>query len=122
MSIKTFREILAWQKAHELVLEIYRVTKAFPKEETYGLISQMRRSAVSIPSNVAEGFKRCGKKDAAHFYNISQASLEELKYQIILAYDLEYIRNSDILNLHSLSDEVGRMLHGWMKVQKCSYR
>ncbi len=72
--IKTFRDLRVWQSAHSLVLEIYKITKHFPDEERYGLISQLRRSASSIPTNIVEGFKRKSKKDYAHFINIADAS------------------------------------------------
>lgn len=76
MVVKIFTEIQAWQKAHKLTLHIYRLTEIFPKTEKFGLVSQMRRCAVSIPSNIAEGFKRKSKNDSVHFYNISEGSLE----------------------------------------------
>lgn len=78
--VKTFKEILAWQKGHQLVLEVYRVTKNFPTDERFRLVDQMCRSVVSFPANIAEGFKRNGLRDSLHFYNIAQGSLEELKY------------------------------------------
>jgi four helix bundle protein len=87
---KHFQELVVWQKAHELVLAVYRLTKEFPKEETYGLISQFRRSAVSVPANIAEGFKKRGRNDKARFLNIAQGSLEETRYYLILAKDLNY--------------------------------
>ena len=118
MLIKQFQEILAWQKAHELVLMIYSITEGFPQKETFGLTSQMRRCAVSIPSNIAEGFKRKHLNDSLHFYNISQGSLEELKYQSLLAKDLCYIKESAYLKLFDLLEEVGKTLHGWTKIQK----
>lgn len=118
MKIKTFQEILAWQKAHALALKIYSVTATYPKQEIFGLVSQMRRCAVSIPSNVAEGFKRSSTKDSIHFYNISEGSLEELKYQLILSRDLKYISPADFQNLQELTNDVGRLLYGWIRVQK----
>lgn len=118
MIIKRFQEILAWQKAHELVLEIYKITELFPKKEQFGLSSQMRRCAVSVPSNIAEGFKRKHLKDSLHFYNISEGSLEELKYQTLLAKDLCYISDEKFLFLLNLQEGVGRTLYGWIKIQK----
>lgn len=85
-----FTDLIVWQKAHELVKTIYEITKGYPQEELYGLISQMRRSAVSIPANIAEGFKKYSTKDKARFYNIAQGSLEELRYYLILSEDLNY--------------------------------
>lgn len=117
-TIKTFQEILSWQKAHQLTLEIYNITKSFPRFEEFALANQMRRCAVSIPSNIAEGFKRKGLKDSLHFYNIAQGSLEELKYQLLLAKDLEYINENIYEKLISLAEEVGKLLNGWIKIQK----
>ena len=97
--IKTFRDLNVWQKAHNLVLNIYKITKSFPMEERYGLVDQLRRSAASIPTNIVEGFKRKSKKDYAHFINVADASLEETKYHIILAKDLGYIKEKDFKDI-----------------------
>ena len=102
-----FEELSVWQKSHQLVLRVYRMTAGFPKSETFGLAAQMRRAAVSVPANIAEGFKRRGRSDKARILNIAQASLEELRYYFILAKDLGYSatdgENAD-------ADEVARML------------
>lgn len=111
----TFKDIKVWQKAHELVLEIYKVTKKFPNSEKYGLIAQLRRSAVSVATNIVEGYKRRSDKDFAHFLNIADGSLEETKYHLLLSYDLRYIDKNDYERLTILSDEVGRMLFGFQK-------
>ena len=79
-SAKSFKDLVVWQKAHKFVLDIYKITKCFPKEEMYGLTSQMWRASVSIPANIAEGFKKKGKADKLRFYNIAQGSIEEMKY------------------------------------------
>ncbi len=118
MLIKTFREILAWQKAHELVLIVYKITEGFPKDELFALTSQMRRCAVSIASNIAEGFKRKTKSDSVHFYNMSEGSLEELKYQLLLSRDISYISSETYENVNNLAGEVGKLINGWIKVQK----
>lgn len=110
--IKTFQELQVWQKAHSLVLLIYAATKVFPKEELYGLVSQLRRSAASIPTNIAEGYKRRGAKDYARFVNVADASLEETKYHLILARDLTYIAPQHYAELAILCDEIGKMLNG----------
>ncbi len=110
--MKTFRDLKVWNKAHELVLEIYKITKSFPNEEKFGLVAQLRRSASSIPANIVEGFKRRSKRDYAHFLNLADASLEETKYHIILSKDLGYINNGDIDRLNCICDEVGKMLYG----------
>jgi four helix bundle protein len=107
---KTFEDLLVWCKAHEFVLGIYDVTASFPKSELFGLTSQMRRAAVSVPANIAEGFKKRGKQDKARFLNIAQGSLEECRYYLILARDLRYAETTDLSE--SLS-EVSRLLEGY---------
>lgn len=116
--ITTFRDILAWEKAHELTLMVYKLTESFPKCEEFGLKSQIRRATVSIPSNIAEGFKRKSKADSSHFYNIAEASLEEVKYQLLLSRDLKYISSEDYNIATELADETGKILFGWLKSQR----
>jgi four helix bundle protein len=99
---KTFQDLEVWQKAHRLVLAIYKKSIHFPKDKMFGLTSQIKRAAVSVPANIAEGFKRSGKNDKTRFYNIAQSSLEEVKYHIILAIDLKYINSDELL---SVADE-----------------
>lgn len=99
-----------WRKAHELVLAVYSFTAGFPKEETYGLVPQMRRAAVSIPANIAEGFRRRGKADKARYMNMAEASLEESRYYLILAKDLGY---GDTSNLTTLLEDVSRLLNAY---------
>jgi four helix bundle protein len=106
----TFNDLLVWQKAHEFVLEIYTLTAGFPKQETYGLTSQMRRAAVSIPANIAEGFRRRGKADKARFMNLAQGSLDESSYYLILSRDLGY---GDTRKLSDALEEIGRMLQAY---------
>ena len=91
----TFQDLIVWQKGHKFVLEIYKITKSFPKEEVYGLTSQFRRAVVSITGNIAEGYKRTSAKEELRFYNISQVSLEECRCFLILSNDLDYIENRD---------------------------
>src|SRR6266511_3636094 len=93
---RTFQDLLVWQKAHRFVLEIYALTAALSKQETYGLSLQMRRAAVSIPANIAEGFRRRGKADKARYMNIAEGSLEECRYYLILAHNLGY-GDTDVL-------------------------
>jgi len=108
MSTKgSFRNLKVWAKAHQLVLLIYEATQSFPRDELYGLTSQMRRAAVSVPANIAEGYKRKGQQDKTRFYNIAQASLEELRYFIILSQDLNYNMPKEA---EKISEEVSRML------------
>jgi four helix bundle protein len=89
---KSFGDLLVWQKSHALALRVYKETSQFPKEEIYGLTSQMRRAAVSVPANIAEAFKRRRNPDKARVLNIAQGSLEELRYYMVLARDLAYTR------------------------------
>jgi four helix bundle protein len=104
---RSFRDLLVWRKAHEFVLAVYAFTTDFPKQETYGLSLQMRRAAVSIPANIAEGFRRRGQAEKARFLNIAEGSLEECRYFLILAEDLGY---GDTATLHAALEEVSRML------------
>ncbi len=110
MGIERFEQLEVWQAAHILVLDVYRKTKGFPTEEKFGLVSQMRRAAVSVPANIAEGFKRRGRAEKIHFYNIAQASLEELRYYFILCRDLGYIVGDG--DITERADKVSRMLYG----------
>ena len=87
---KTFQDLIVWQRSHLFVLTVYRLTKSFPKEELYGLTMQLRRAAVSIAANIAEGFRKRTKADKARFMNIAQGSFEECRYYLILAADLGY--------------------------------
>lgn len=118
MLAKTFSDIIVWQKAHLLTLAVYEATKNYPSHELYGLVSQMRRSAISIPSNIAEGFRRNGSQERVRFYNIAQGSLEELKYQILLSKDLKYIASDLYQEQLNMCDEVGKLLYSWIKAIK----
>jgi len=104
---KTFEDLIVWQKAHEFVLAVYRFTDKFPKGEIYGLTSQLRRAAVSIAANIAEGFKKSGRSDKARFLNISQGSIEECRYYLMLARDLQYGQKPE---LNFLLEEVSKLL------------
>ena len=110
---KTFEDILAWQKAHEFVLTTYSLTKSFPKDEIFGLTSQFRRAAVSIPANIAEGYKRTGLKDKLRFFNIAQGSLEECRYYLKLSLDLGY--SKQIVNEKILLENTSRLLNAYCK-------
>jgi four helix bundle protein len=94
---RTFEDVELWRKAHAWVLAIYKFTENFPKHELFGLTSQLRRAAVSVPANFAEGFKKRGQADKIRIYNIAQASLEECRYFLILARDLRYGDSSALL-------------------------
>jgi four helix bundle protein len=112
--IQKFEDLVVWKKSHELVLEVYDLTKDFPIEEKFGLVPQMRRAAISVPANIAEGFKKRSSKDKINFYNISQGSLSELQYYIILTRDLGYKVKTE--KFESLINEVGKMLNGLITV------
>ena len=107
--LKSFKELIVWQKAYRLVLEIYRITNNFPKFETYGLAQQLRRAAVSIPSNIAEGYGRKHKTDYHRFLSIAYGSLLEIETQYMLAIDLGYTEQSN--TIENLLKEVGKMLY-----------
>ena len=96
----SFKDIKAWQFAHQFVIDVYRAVKVFPEEERFALSSQFRRASVSIPANIAEGYKRLSKQEKLRFMNISQGSLEECRYYILLSKDLDYIspETHDYLN------------------------
>ena len=108
---RTFQDLLVWQKAHQFVLAVYALTGTFPKQETYGLSLQLRRAAVSIPANIAEGFRRRGKADKARFMNMAEGSVEECRYYLILAKDLGY---GDTENLATSLEEVSRLLNAYV--------
>jgi len=108
---KSFRDLIVWQKAHELVLGVYAYSKQFPREETFGLQSQLRRAAVSVAANIAEGFAKRTLPEKVRFMNIAQGSLEETRYYFILAYDLKY-GNSE--NLQTLATTVSKLLNSYV--------
>jgi four helix bundle protein len=117
MKSKTFEDVELWRKAHAWVLAIYKFTEAFPKHELFGLTSQLRRAAVSIPANFAEGFKKRGLADKIRFYNIAQGSLEECRYYLILARDLNY---GDSRVLITSLEEVSKMLESYSQTIRAS--
>jgi len=110
MTAQRFQDLAVWQKAHAFVLDVYKLTRTFPKEELFVLTAQFRRAAISIPANISEGFRKKGKLDKARFHNTAQGSLEECRYYLILAQDLTYASTN---NLQSRLDEVGRMLDAY---------
>ena len=111
--MNSFRDLIVWQEAHKFVLMIYQATRQFPSDERFGLTSQMRRAAVSVPANIVEGYKRRGIGDKIRFYNISEASLEEVRYYLILSAELRYIM--DINKLEQQAASVARLLNGLTK-------
>lgn len=113
--MQSLKQLKVWEKAHSLTIEIYRLTKAFPREDLYGLTSQMRRASVSIGSNIAEGACRNGDADFARFLQIAEGSASELEYHLLLAQDLELLKTSDFERLSHTTVEVKRMLSALMK-------
>lgn len=109
----SFTDLRMWQQAHRFVLETYELTINFPKHELFGLISQFRRAAVSIPANIAEGYKRLSKTEKLRFFNIAQASLEECRYYIILSTDLKYIDNRQSENANNQLIETSKSLNNY---------
>lgn len=109
---KRFEDLIVWRKAHNFVLGVYKFTAGFPKQETYGLASQMRRASVSIAANVAEGFRKRGKADKARYMNTAEGSLDESHYYLILAWDLGYGDTQSLLNG---LDEVSRLLSSYAR-------
>lgn len=109
---KDTSKLIVWKRSHELVLKIYEITKGFPKDELFGLTSQIRWAAVSIPSNIVEGKSRGSNNEYKRFLLIARGSLEEVKYQVLLAKDLKYIDEVMYKEISALADEVGKMLNG----------
>jgi four helix bundle protein len=113
--MQSYRSLLVWQRAMQLALAVYRGTTDFPKGEQFGLISQMRRAAVSVPSNIAEGKERQSDKDFARFVAMALGSLAELETQLLLSGDLGYLAGPGLQTLLEQADEVGKMLRGLQK-------
>ena len=120
MSIHTFKDLVAWQKSHLLVLEIYRVTKDFPAHEQFGLTNQIRRAAVSVVSNIAEGFGRRTVADRVYFYDMARASLHEVQAQLTVAKDIQYLSAHDYPILEEASVECHKLLTGLINKTKDS--
>lgn len=116
--LKTFHDLKVWAEAHALLLNIYKLTGEYPKHELFGLTSQTRRSCHSVPTNIVEGFRRKDIKESIRFYNISDASLEELKYHLLVAKDLGYISLERYDEHLKQSEVVGAMLTRWIQSQR----
>ncbi|HLF19121.1 MAG TPA: four helix bundle protein [Candidatus Omnitrophota bacterium] len=119
MKVKTFQDLVVWQKAHAFVLEVYKLTRQFPEEERFGVTTQVRRSSVSICANIVEGYKK-SDREFLRFLDISQASLEETKYHLILSKDLGYCLHNTFNELTEICDELGRMINGLMRAIRAS--
>lgn len=117
MKIFSFEKLIAWQKARELALEIYKITKLFPKDELFGITSQMRRCSVSVASNLAEGSGRNSMKDKARFTEIAYGSALELLNQLILSFDFEYIEEQKYIEIREKITEVTVLINGLYKSQ-----
>lgn len=111
----SFENVIAWQKAHVFVLEVYKITRHFPEDEKFGLTSQFRRAAISIEANIAEGYKKLSKADKLRFFNIAQGSLEECRDYHILSRDLQYINNNEFESLHIKIEETSKLLNSYCK-------
>jgi len=112
---RDFQNLQVWQKSHQLTLRIYEATREFPVDERFGMTSQMRRAAASIPANIAEGCGRGGRAELVRFLRIAQGSASELAYQVLLARDLAFLPEDTSEQLSQRVDEIGRMLNGYMK-------
>ncbi len=115
MAVQRFTDLKVWQRSHALVLEVYRLTRQFPDEERYGLVSQLRRAAVSVPANIAEASRRRGPRDYARFLNQAESSLAETEYLLILCRDLGYLPGETADGVVAETNEIGRMLFALRK-------
>ncbi len=118
LRIKTFTDLNAWKEAHKLVLDIYTLTIRFPKDELFALVSQLRRAAVSITSNIAEGFSRDSYSDKKHFYVMAHGSLTEVQNQLIISKDVQYIDDVSFQKSYNQSVIVHKLLSGLIKATK----
>ena len=114
MKIKSYKELIAYQKGYELAKEVYQTTRNFPKEELYSLTIQLRRSAVSVPSNIAEGYMR-GSKEYIQFLKIALGSCAELETQLSLSFDIGYCREGDFKRMYDLNIEVTKLLRSYLR-------
>lgn len=113
--IQSFTDLKVWRETHKLVLMIYQITKSFPKEEVFGLISQMRRAAVSVTSNIAEGFSRYSYKEKAQFYSIAHGSLTELQNHLLVAKDVKYMNSNDFEKLSEQTIIAHKLLNAFIR-------
>lgn len=113
--IKTFKDLEAWKEGHMLVIFTYKITQGFPRDEVFGLTSQMRRAAIFITSNIAEGFSRRSYKEKLQFYSIAQGSTTELQDQLTIAKDIGYISESEFEKMYELSIKVHKIINGLIK-------
>lgn len=121
IKITSFTKLVVWQKAFKLVILIYKTTKKFPKEELYGIVSQIRRAAISISSNIAEGFSRIYKKEKIQFLYLSLGSLTELENLLLISKELNYFDNEKIIEIYNLCIEVGKLIQSSIKSLRVSF-
>ena len=119
--IKSFTDLHAWEEGHKLVLKIYETTNQFPQKEIFGLTSQMRRAAVSVTSNIAEGFSRGTPKDKVQFYSMAQGSLTELQNQLLIARDIGYIKEEDFQKIAGQTVVVNKLINGLKRIRNTKY-
>lgn len=120
MNTQGFKGLIVWQKAYEFVLEIYKITKKFPKEELYSLTSQLQRAVISIPANIAEGYERQYNKEYLQFLNIAKGSLGEVETYLFIAKGLNYISQKEFEFLEKKRQEIAKLLQGLIKSRKVS--
>ena len=118
--MKDFKSLTAWSRAHKLTLKVYGVTKGFPRDEAFGLTSQLRRACASIPANIAEGCGRSGDTELARFPTIAAGSASEVEYHLLLAHDLNYLSNTDYGQLNGEVNELKRMLTAFIRKLKAN--
>jgi four helix bundle protein len=118
--VKDFRSLKAWGKSHELTLRVYSATKSFPRDEAFGLTSQLRRACSSIPANIAEGCGRSGDAELARFLSIAAGSASEVEYHLLLAHDLNYLRQDEYEQLNTEVNELKRMLTAFINKLKAN--
>lgn len=122
MKIQSFTDLRTWQEGHNLVLDIYRITRKFPKEETFGLVSQLRRAIVSFTSNIAEGFSRNSYKEKIQFYFMALGSLTEIQNQLLIAKDIDYITREEFNIFIEQTVTLSKMTNGLIKKSKSVIR
>ncbi len=110
-----YRNLIIWQKAHSLAIKVYKLTESFPKQEMFGLTSQLRRAALSVPTNIVEGYNRKSRKELIHFIDIALGSLAETEYLLEFASELNYMEKNEASVLQNLVEEAGKLLWGFQK-------
>ena len=119
--MKTHKDLEVWQKSIALVTEVYSVSASFPKEEMYGLVGQVRRAAISVPSNIAEGAARQSNKEYIQFLHVALGSLMELDTQLVIANNLNFLSNQSLNNIQLKIEDIGKMLNGLIKYRKAKF-